>query len=373
MKPGICNLLQPGFLILIFTHSTKDLVLHTMKAAVATLLIACTCLIACKKKQETTCTLSPLYETVPYPVGVAIDINKLATNDQYRDLVINQFNTITPENVLKFNYIHPGKELFDWQAMDDLVNFARQHNKKVHGHTLLWHRSVPSWLNIYEGSWEELITSHITTVVKRYKNDIHSWDVVNEALNEDGTLRTSVWFDNVGPSYIEQAFRAAHMADPDALLFYNDYNLEFNPVKLDAAINLCNRLKLKGIPVDGIGMQMHISNVYPTLTDVEYAMQKITTAGYKVHFSELDISMNTFNKQTSFSTTDLEKQAAIYRSIFHLYSQLEPQYRFGITLWGVSDADSWIKSEYNRNDIPLLFDDQYKPKPAYCTIKNLFQ
>jgi endo-1,4-beta-xylanase len=345
------------------TYTLKNLLL------LATLFIA-----SCNKKQvATTCDESPLYQKTPYPVGVAVDINKLQTNPEYRNVVIHQFNNLTPENAMKFAEIHPQSNYYDWNQADYLVSFAKQYYKTIHGHTLVWHRTVPTWVDDYTGNWSNILKEHITQVVGRYQHDIYSWDVVNEALNEDGTLRSTVWFNNIGPSYIEQAFKAAHEADPDALLFYNDYNLEFNPTKLDAAIALCNNVRSKGIPVDGIGLQMHMAEAYPTINDLEQAVRKITNAGYKVHFSELDMSMNSYGKKTTFTTQDLNTQAAKFRNVFQLYNQLRPEDRFAITFWGVSDADTWLKSEYNRLDIPLLFDEQYKPKPAYCEIKKLFQ
>lgn len=345
-----------------------------MKGIAATLLIVFLSITSCKKTEQAACTLlSPLHEAATFPVGVAVNMDKLPFEENYRNLVISQFNSITPENVLKFNTIHPQQDYYEWQLMDSLVDFAKKHGKRIHGHTLIWHRSVPYWVQHYEGNWDEIIPAHTRQVISRYKNDIHSWDVVNEALNEDGTLRNSIWFEKISASYIEQAFKAAHETDKDALLFYNDYNLELNPRKLEAAINLCLQLKMKGIRVDGIGMQMHIADNYPSLQDIEQAARKITDAGFMVHFSEMDISMNPANDKTSFTSRDLQKQAERYCDIFGMYSKLNPEYRFGITLWGVSDADSWISSEYNRADIPLLFDYRYQPKPAYCEIKELFQ
>ncbi len=337
------------------------------------LLLLCL-LSSCKKDAPTTsCNESPAYKALPFDLGVAVNIQKLQGNARYRQLVTAQYNRLTAENAMKFDAIHPEHDYYNWAETDYLINFAKEHDKKIHGHTLVWHRAIPQWLDTYNGDWNLLLKEHVHQVVSRYKQQVKSWDVVNEALNEDGTLRKSLWFDKIGPSYIEQAFKAARNADPDALLFYNDYNMEHNPAKLDAAIALCDNLKAKGIKVDGIGLQMHIAAEYPLLNDIATATKKITDAGYKVHFSELDIRMNLNGNKTSFTQSDLNTHAQRCRDIFRLYNNVPEQYRFAITLWGVSDADTWLKSEYGNNDIPLLFDDQYNPKPAYCEIKQLFQ
>ena len=327
--------------------------------------------LACNKKIDSICDLAPLYQKAPYHIGVAVDVSKLQTNNTYRALVIDQFNSLTPENIFKFEYVHPGENTYDWTDCDYLVNFAKRYGKRLNGHTLVWHSQLPGWIYTFAGNWDDMLHDHITQVVGRYGAAIQAWDVVNEALNEDGTLRNSIWFQRIGTGYIEKAFAYANNANPNALLFYNDYNLESNPVKLDAAIRLCTQMKLQGIRVDGIGMQMHINGDYPTFTAIMSAAKKVADAGFLVHFSELDMSMNQNRDKQSFSAKDLQNQAARYYGVFDIYNQLDASKQYGITFWGVSDADSWIAQ--GRNDIPLLFDDQYKFKPAYCACKSSFK
>jgi len=325
---------------------------------------------ACKKVDFQTCDLSPLYLNSPFPIGVAVDNNLLRANPAYRNIVLEQFNSITPENELKFEFIHPEEGTYYWNDADYLADFAQQNNKRMHGHVLVWHNELPGWIYNYTGDWDTMLRDHITAVVGHYKNYIGAWDVVNEAMNDDGTLRNTIWFDHLGSNYIIKAFNAAHSANPAAKLFYNDYNMELNPVKRDAVIRMCIEMRAEGVQVDGIGMQLHINSSYPSLSDIEAAARKISDAGFLVHFSELDVTMNVNNDKTFFSIKDLQDEASRYYSIFNLYKQLNKDRQYGVTIWGVSDADTWIKRAFNKDDIPLLFDNDYNYKPAYCAVKQ---
>jgi endo-1,4-beta-xylanase len=216
-----------------------------------------------------------------------------------------------------------------------------------------------------------LLKTHIQTIVGRYKNDILSWDVVNEAFLEDGSLRNSLWLQKLGPAYIEKAFRYAREVAPDALLFYNDYNLESNPAKLNSVLKLLNALRNRGVRVDGIGVQMHVSIAYPEPAQIAKAFQQISTEQYRVHVSELDVSVNPFGRDLEPNAKIWQQQADLLGAIVLHYRQIPQQLQFGITLWGVSDQNSWIRYFYQRADYPLLYDDQYQPKPAYCKMKEL--
>jgi len=323
-------------------------------------------LLSCSKQTFTACDQSSIYSHTTFPVGVAVDVSELKTNSQYRSVVINQFNSITAENAFKFLHVQPDINRYDWEETDYLVNFAKQYNKRLHGHTLVWHSQLPPWIYGFTGNWKELLRDHITQEVGRYKQDIFSWDVVNEAFNEDGTLRSTIWLDHLGVDYIRLAFEFAHTANPEAKLFYNDYNLESNPAKLKGVIDFLTHLKASGIQIDGIGMQMHITNTFPSINQVAEASKTIADAGFLVHFSEMDVYMNTADGKTSLSKSELQEQANRYASVFTTYSQLNEKNQFGITIWGVSDADSWIPA-----GLPLLFDYSYEQKPLYCACKSL--
>lgn len=321
---------------------------------------------ACKKQAFTTCDTSSIYSHTSFPVGVAVDESQLRTNDLYRDIVINQFNSITGENAFKFVNVEPEPYLYSWAATDYIAAFAKQYNKRLHGHCLVWHNQLPGWVFTYQGDFRAMLQDHITQEVGRYKETILSWDVVNEAFNEDGTLRNTIWLDKLGIDYIKMAFEFAHAANPRAKLFYNEYNLEWNTVKLKGVIDFLTQLKLKGVPIDGIGMQMHINNTFPAINNVADAAKKIADAGFLVHFSEMDVSMEGMHSQFVLTGAEQQEQARRYASVFTTYSQVSSQYQFGITLWGVDDGDSWLSQ-----GAPLLFDGNYQAKPAYCASKSI--
>jgi endo-1,4-beta-xylanase len=306
-------------------------------------------------------------------MGTAIAFDALLNDPLYAEKATQQFNSFTPENLFKADLIHPQPNVFNWVEADSLVAYARIKQKRLHGHPLIWHQQLPQWMQDFEGNaadWEQLMKTHIQTIVRRYQNQVQAWDVVNEAFNEDGTLRHSIWRQKLGDGYIEKAFAFAHEADPNALLFYNDYNLESNPTKLRSALKLFNQLRLRGIKVDGIGVQMHINTFSPTPSQIAYTFQEIAAHHYQVHVSELDISLNPMGKELTLSASLLEQQAQLLGSLVAHYNQLPTAYQYGITFWGITDRYSWIRSFYNRIDYPLLYDDHYQPKPCYCQLKN---
>ncbi|WKK75172.2 endo-1,4-beta-xylanase [Marivirga salinae] len=324
-------------------------------------------LISCEPEPIEVCNTDQqsLYQRYDFPVGVAIEPPHTT-----EPIVQTQFNSITPSNRFKPEFIHPQEKTFYWHHADLLVDYALANEKRLHAHTLIWHEQLPIWMENFQGSksdWEAMMKHHISTIVKRYKGKVQAWDVINEAFLEDGTLRPNIWLKNIGSSYIEKAFQYAHEADPEALLFYNDFNLSFRPTKRKAVLDLMTNLKLRGVPIHGIGMQSHISTIFPSDQDFISTMEKITQAGFKLHISELDISVNSISKE-KFELTDemLQRQAQRYRFIFNNYQRIEKQYQHGITIWGVSDGESWIPNYFGREDYPLLFDEFFNPKPAYC-------
>jgi len=309
----------------------------------------------------------------PFPFGAAVNVSLLKNNSNYRSLVIREFNSLTPENAMKTRFIHPQQNTYAWDDADYLVDFAEQHDMRVHGHTLIWYKNLPDWITNFQGdsvAWENIFKSHIQTVVNRYKGRIGSWDVVNEALNNEGTgLRSSLWLTKLGPNYIARAFQYAHEADPEALLFYNDYGNEYGPTKRNAIINLIKGLKNAGIPIHGVGMQMHTRVNREDQFHALAIQNTATETGLLIHVAELDIAVNPDNDPDLLFTDALAmQQAQKYQHIVTTFKNINSSQRFGITTWNVADADSWIPVTYNRPDWPLPFDANYQRKPAYESI-----
>lgn len=318
-----------------------------------------------------------LQSAAPYPFGAALDPGLLQNHAAYRRVAATEFSSLTPENVMKMRTIHPAATLFNWAPADLLVDFARQTNKRVHGHALLWHESVPDWVKNFAGdsaAWEELLQTHIRTVVEHYRGRVRAWDVVNEAFTDGGTLRPSIWLKHLGPDYVARCFQYAHAADPDALLFYNDYGHEYSPRKRRAIEQLVINLKQRNIPLHGLGLQMHLNRRSDT-TGIATALREMAATGLSIHVSELDISMNPQNDPALQNLTPAlaQEQAQKYRYVVRAYRALPKNQQYGITIWNVGDGDSWIRSYYRRRDWPLPFDDNYEKKPAYQAILSALQ
>ncbi|WP_207495151.1 endo-1,4-beta-xylanase [Aridibaculum aurantiacum] len=309
-----------------------------------------------------------LQKMLPFKVGAAVNVNLMQNNTRYNNLVKAEFNSITAENAMKFGTLHPGQFTYNWTQADYLVSFAQANNKRVHGHTLIWHQSIPDWVTNFAGdstAWENLMKTHIQTVVTHYKGKVTSWDVVNEALNDDGTMRNSIWRQKLGDDYIARCFQYAHQADPTALLFYNDYGHEYSATKRTAINNLLVSLKNRNIPIHGTGMQFH-TRYNQTDANIAAAINTAAATGLLVHVSELDIAMNPDNVQgLVFTATLAEQQAAKYKFVVRTFKNIPQAQQFGITTWNVTDGDSWIPTQYNRPDWPLPFDRNYARKPAY--------
>lgn len=326
---------------------------------------------ACTKPTIESCTdTESLYQQAGFHVGVAVDMAALLTNPTYKQIAQKQFNSITPENIFKPTYLHPQENQFNFILADSLAAFCKTNGKRLHGHTLVWHTQLPQWMMEYNGDWEKLLKTHVQTIVSHFKGRVTSWDVINEAFNEDGTLRNSIWLRKLGSSYIEKAFRYAREADPEALLFYNDFNLVSNPNKLRSVLQLLNSMQARGVKVDGIGMQTHISVQYVEEEQVAEALYEVARHGYKIHLSEIDISINPNGGIIKNKDHLLQQQAFKLAGIVQHYKQLPPHLQYGITFWGISDADSWIPQFYEREDYPLLYNRKYQPKPAYCKLKE---
>ena len=307
-------------------------------------------------------------------------------------LIERHFNTISPENVLKWEVVHPLPHIYNFGAPDRYVEFGEKRGMFIVGHTLAWHSQVPRWVfqdsagnRISKADLLDRLHEHISLVVGRYKGRIGGWDVVNEALNEDGTLRNSPWLQIIGPEFIEKAFIWAHEADPGAELYYNDYSME-NAQKRAGAVRLVKSLLDKGIKVTAIGMQDHLKMNWPTVAEEDSTIKAFTDLGVKVNITELDVdvlpqatrnagadvsmragptaSLNPY--VDSLPSAVQEQLAERYAEIFRVFMKYKDKID-RITFWGVADNDSWLNGwpVPGRTSHPLLFDRNRQPKPAF--------
>lgn len=332
------------------------------------------CFFACEKEKYDSDNSIPempmaniaSLKEAPYPMGAALGINNLKNNAEYRNTVLKEMTSITAENAMKMNYISLGRKKYNFEDADYVVNFGVENNLRIHGHTLIWSRATPpAWIANFVGDkeeWKEMMKEYIQDVVGRYKGKVASWDVLNEILNDNGTLFDCIWLQKIGPEYIELAFRYAHEADPDAILFYNDYGHEYSHARRYTVYHLTDSLARKGVPIHGIGLQMHTHTNRPT-SDIRYAIMAAGSTKLKIHVSELDISVNPDKKADAKFTEELAlKQKESYRAAAKAMADLPAEQRFGITMWGVHDPSSWA----SRNpDWVLPFDDKFQRKPAY--------
>jgi endo-1,4-beta-xylanase len=327
-----------------------------------------------------------------FHVGVAINADQITGKDARGDtIILQQFNSISPENVMKWEVIHPRPDAYDFTLSDKYVEFGMTNHMFIIGHNLCWHSQTPAW--VFKDEKGNLLTreallqrlhDHIQTVVGRYKGKIDSWDVVNEALNEDGTLRQSLWMKIIGEDYIIKAFQYAHDADPKVQLNYNDYNLE-TPAKRKGAIELVKKLQAAGVPIAVVGDQAHLHLDKPSAADEEATITELAATGVKVAITELDIDVLpaawghtadvSLNIQQNEKLNPYAKGLpdAVQQALAKRYGDLFAVYWKHrdlinrVTFWGVTDADSWLNNwpVRGRSSYPLLFDHDGKPKPAF--------
>lgn len=318
-------------------------------------------------------TADSTFRGMPFKMGASLNVNLLKHNAQYRQLAAAQFSSVTAENAMKFSSLQPQQGHFTFDNADYLVSFAQQNGQRVHGHTLLWHQQLPRWVAHFTGdsaSLEAVMRTHIQTVVSHFRGKVVSWDVVNEAFEDNGILRNTIWRQKLGPDYIARAFQYAHAADPDAKLFYNDYGHEYSSAKRTAVNNLLASLVSRGIPVHGTGLQMH-TRYNQADANLAAAIQTAAATGLLVHISEIDVALNPDNKPSLELTPALAvAQAAKYAFVVRQYNAIPAPQQFGITIWNLTDGDSWLRATNNRPDWPLPFDANYQPKPAYDSIRN---
>ncbi|UCM87782.1 endo-1,4-beta-xylanase [Streptomyces marincola] len=292
-------------------------------------------------------------------IGSAIADHRLS-DSRYNAIASTEFNSVTAENVMKWESIQPSRGSFNFAGGDRLVDFAEQNDQQVWGHTLVWHSQLPDWVE-YGGfdaaELTEITDEHITTVMDHYEGDIAYWDVVNEAFNEDGTFRQSVFQQTIGEEYIANAFRTAEQADPGAKLCINDYNIEGVNAKSNGMYNLVRGLLADGVPIDCVGFQSHlILDMIPG--DIQTNLQRFADLGVEVIVTELDIRI-----PMPADNAELQRQGDQFESV--VSSCLAVDGCAGVTVWGFGDADSWVPDVFEGEGAACLYDENYQPKPAY--------
>ena len=324
-------------------------------------------------------------------IGTALNLGQIEGRDlQATQLITQQFNAATPENMMKAALIHPAWNTYRFEAADQLVSYAQKNHIRINAHTLIWHSQLPPFVRNMKDpdSLRQFFVNHITTLASRYDGKVDSWDVVNEALNEDGTLRNSIFLQKLGPGYILEAFRLAQQAAPHTALYYNDYNIE-NPRKRAGAIEIVKKIQAAGIRIDGIGIQGHWHLGRIPFQHIAESIDAFAALGIKVNFTELDISVlpdPLHNNTADVNATAAAKNGANpwpeklpdsvqealakdYASLFRLFLQHRAQIG-RVTFWGVEDGASWLNDWpiKGRTNYPLLFDRNYAPKKAFYSV-----
>ncbi|MBM3126177.1 MAG: endo-1,4-beta-xylanase [Chloroflexi bacterium] len=301
-------------------------------------------------------------------IGSQVNVGILRYDDKYTKTVKQEFNVLVPEVEMKFAFLHQAKEMYYFRDSDYLVDFAQKGNMKVRGHTLLWHQFDPEWIqtgNFTKGELIEILRDHINAVVGRYKGRIFAWDVVNEGINDDGTLRDTVWLRSIGPEYIDLAFQFAHNADPDATLFYNDYEAEGLGAKADAVFALVKSLRERNVPINGVGLQLHVTlNEHPSAEELSANIERLSKLGLIVHITEMDVRLH-----QPATADELDAQAQIFKDVFE--TCLSEKACQAFIMWGFTDKYSWIKDVYPGFGDAHILDNTYKPKPAYYVLKEV--
>jgi endo-1,4-beta-xylanase len=316
---------------------------------------------------QDTSTLRTLASSRGVLIGTAVDTTALMQDSEYASVLGREFSVVTPENVMKFNALEPAPNVYDFKQSDELVAFAQAHAMQVHGHTFVWYRALPDWIS--QGSFTKaqlsaILHNFITTVMQHYKGEISMWDIANEVLDDNGAFRPSIWYNTLGPDFLDQAFRWAHEADPQVQLFYNDYGTEAQGVKSDALYALVKGMLARGVPIDGVGFQMHIG-LNTTLSEaaVSANLQRFADLGLKVQISEMDVMVQGNNLPPQ---TKLQAQAELYQDM--LSACLSVSACVAFTMWGFTDRYTWIPAATGHPDQPLIFDVNYNPKPAYTAL-----
>lgn len=338
-----------------------------MKHLVATSFVAA-CLImpvfAAQESELPSPSLKALAKQSNIYVGAAMETRHLK-EPEFALTFASQFNQLTPENEMKWSYIHPERDRFDFTKGDELVAFAEKHGMEVKGHALVWHIQNPDWLTEQEWTPSELVKvleNHIKTVVGHYKGKVKYWDVVNESFNENGSYRETLWYEVLGERYLELAFKFAHEADPDAILFYNDYGNEGMGPKSNAIYRKMKAMVDDGVPIHGVGFQLHLMGEH-TIGEASVArnIERLKDLGLKIHFTEIDVRIRDDAKPFTVGN-----QARLFSRLmdFAIYYPEVDMY----TTWGVTDKYSWIPGWFPGYGRGLMFDENYQPKKAFDAV-----
>lgn len=348
-------------------------------------------LLSCRSQSTFTAQELPLKQVVgkEFLIGAALNQRQVEGGDSLAaELVAKHFNSIVAENCMKCEAIHPAEKEYNFGPADAFVRFGKEHHMHIVGHCLIWHSQLAPWFAVGKDGGkvtaEELkqrMKDHIYTIVKRYKGVINGWDVVNEAILEDGSFRPSIFYEVLGEEYISLAFRYAHEADPKAELYYNDYGMD-RSTKREAVVKLVNKLKSEGLRIDAIGMQSHMGMDYPNIEEFEKSIEAYATTGCKVMITEWDMSaLPTLHQSANIADTvafnaalnpfpnglseevsaQWNRRMSDFFQLFRKHADVISR----VTAWGVTDGDSW-KNDWpmaGRKEYPLLFDRNYQPKP----------
>jgi endo-1,4-beta-xylanase len=313
-------------------------------------------------------------------VGIAVNPSRVQ-DANYSAVYTKEFNSVTAENTMKMKSIFKGIDRegnlnLDWTNSDLIVDFAEANDINVHGHTLIWHESIPDFLKTFTGTnqeFESIIEKYITAVVSRYKGKISSWDVVNEAIaDETSDLRASVFVKRMGADYVKKCFQYARNADQEVKLFYNDYNLVFDLQKQKGAFEIIDNLMVNNL-IDGVGYQMHIDYNFPNKQALQTATDLIVKRKLLVHFSELDVKTNPKGAIAEFTEKRNNAQAQKVYEVVEVYNAIPTENKYALTVWGLKDDDSWVTPRYGFPDWPLLFDSSFGKKKAYAAFIQALQ
>jgi endo-1,4-beta-xylanase len=297
-------------------------------------------------------------------IGAAVATDPLANEAAYRTTLNREFNGVTAENAMKFESTEPNPNQFTFAGADQVVNSAVANGQRIHGHTMVWHQQTPGWVQgLGATQMRAALQNHINTVMGRYAGRVASWDVVNEAFNEDGTRRGSFWQNTLGANYIADAFRMARAADPAARLCYNDFNIEGINAKSTAVFNLISSFKQQGVPIDCLGIQGHLSIDFSFPGQVLQNLQRFAALDIDVKFTELDVRMTLPTTPAKLST-----QATFYTNVVNACLAVSRCNQ--ITIWGFTDRHSWVPGTFPGQGAALPYDENYNPKPAYNAVNT---
>ncbi|MEP7095146.1 MAG: endo-1,4-beta-xylanase [Flavobacterium sp.] len=312
----------------------------------------------------------------PFFVGMAVKASQLTGGSPYDIILKNEFSSISAEYEMKMDPISTASGVYNWTAADKIVAYGNSNGINVHGHALVWHNAVPAWLKDFSGTDAEFaleVKKYITAVVTHYAGKVKSWDVVNEAVDDNGSMRNTLFLNRMGPNYVKDCFQWARNAanaagDTNLLLFYNDYATSTNMVKQNKVFIIVDDLKAGNL-IDGLGFQMHNKYLTPTKAQIETDINRAVAKGLKIHVSELDIQVNPSNDITTFTNERRLAQKEKYKEMVKIYNALPAANKYALTIWGMRDNDSWIpySTELNHtgNDWPLLYDSNFAVKSSH--------